>query len=279
MQSNRIKRLISKYLSLVGSKLNVVGQNIQAAIFKLGAKLRKIPKKAFIIGSYVLVIIFLSGFILFRFDYSTNTPEAQEYTEESQVIDMQEIFDELEEREEESSLDNEVEKTLDIEEEKKTLDGEADEVSTEKKDEKESEKVASPEEMPESIWPIEGEIITSHEELYQVNNQHRFHDGIDIKAPKGTDIVAAWDGQIDKVKENTTYGLKLSVSGEGYSYSYGNLESVKVNEGQEVNQGDVIATVGTSAVLDAAEGSYLHFSVSIKDDAIDPERVLLDDSH
>ncbi len=85
--------------------------------------------------------------------------------------------------------------------------------------------------------------------------------------------------ELKKIDNNTTLGLTVKVVSTGFFSTYGNLDKVLVEEGEEVVQGDNIAIVGTTAELDASEGSYLHFSVLVGHDSIDPKKVLPNDSH
>lgn len=273
------------------------------------AYLKRIPKKTALIGVYGVIVVILIAFLLFRVFASPDPsiPEADlEEEEKPGSIDVEEIFDSAAEEDsssvkEDYEQDNSV--TMDIggEEEFDSKVGEASEEdkfesyqerdkdnhekeeqeksAAESEEKEQAVEVTSAQDVPEALWPVTGDILTTHGELYQVNNQYRFHNGIDIKAPEGEEVKAAWDGVVETVSEDTSLGLKMVIASDGFSATYANLESLEVEEGQQVYQGEEIGIVGTTAELDASEGSYLHFSVLIDDRSIDPKQVLPDDSH
>ncbi|MHA6720503.1 M23 family metallopeptidase [Sphingomonas sp. RS6] len=90
----------------------------------------------------------------------------------------------------------------------------------------------------------------------------RPHHGIDILAPRGTPVLAAAAGTIEKRFESEDGGHTLYIRRRDPSRIdyYAHLDRIDVAEGQQVNAGDPIATVGTSG---NAEGGppHLHFEV------------------
>lgn len=90
----------------------------------------------------------------------------------------------------------------------------------------------------------------------------KFHSGIDLGAPKGTDIRAATGGTILFVRYKTTgYGYHLAIDhGGGIVTLYGHCSKILVTEGETVSQGDVIAQVGSTG---KSTGNHLHFEVIV----------------
>lgn len=89
----------------------------------------------------------------------------------------------------------------------------------------------------------------------------RSHQGIDIKAPKGTPVVAVTDGFIERVKEGGSGGKQIYLrDGSGRLYFYAHLDSWTVNDFDEVKEGDTIGTVGDTG---NAKGTtpHLHFEI------------------
>jgi murein DD-endopeptidase MepM/ murein hydrolase activator NlpD len=94
-----------------------------------------------------------------------------------------------------------------------------------------------------------------------------FHKGLDLSAPRGTPIYAAADGV---VTFSGRYPLRQSVSwwrfgntvvlkhGENFITIYAHCDEVKVETGQQVKQGQVIATVGSTGW---STNSHLHYEV------------------
>ena len=61
----------------------------------------------------------------------------------------------------------------------------------------------------------------------------------------------------------------------GYVTKYSSLaEEVSVSVGQAVSSGDVIGTVGCTALLETAIGEHVHFSVTCNGEDVDPNAFL-----
>jgi len=97
----------------------------------------------------------------------------------------------------------------------------------------------------------------------------RTHDAIDIIAPADTPVLAAADGQIQKLFQSERGGTtiyQLSADQKLIFY-YAHLARYAdgLTEGKQVRQGDVIAYVGDTG--NAGPGNYhLHFSIAIVSD-------------
>lgn len=90
----------------------------------------------------------------------------------------------------------------------------------------------------------------------------REHHAIDILAPKGTAVLAAASGIVEKRFESDLGGhtLYIRTPDGGTVHYYAHLERILVPEGEVVRQGQAIATVGDSG--SAAGGPpHLHFEV------------------
>lgn len=124
-------------------------------------------------------------------------------------------------------------------------------------------------------WPVEGELVTGHHEIYRINNQVRLHAGVDIAVPAGTEVLAAWPGVVKEVRRDNRLGLVMEIEhGGGYYTLYGNLEETFFAQGEMVPSGAAIGSVGSSAVLDAAEGNFLHFALYKDGKAQDPVQMI-----
>lgn len=113
-------------------------------------------------------------------------------------------------------------------------------------------------------------IITSFfgERINPVLDKKEFHDGIDIAAPKDEPIVAVKSGIVVKVGVSNTYGniVEYKVEG-GYIIKYAHCSEIFVKEGDYLEQGQIIASVGNTGL---ATGYHLHYGISKKGDYIDP---------
>jgi murein DD-endopeptidase MepM/ murein hydrolase activator NlpD len=92
----------------------------------------------------------------------------------------------------------------------------------------------------------------------------RAHHAIDILAPKGTPVLAAAGGTVEKIFESVNGGHTIYVRtlDGGTIHYYAHLDSYGVTEKQVVQQGQQIATVGNSG--SAAGGApHLHFEIKL----------------
>jgi murein DD-endopeptidase MepM/ murein hydrolase activator NlpD len=93
---------------------------------------------------------------------------------------------------------------------------------------------------------------------------NREHHAIDIMAPKGTPVLAAASGTVEKIFESANGGHTIYVRTPdgGTIHYYAHLDSYGVTEKQIVRQGQAIATVGNTG--SAAGGApHLHFEIKV----------------
>ena len=115
--------------------------------------------------------------------------------------------------------------------------------------------------------PVEGEISKDYAKDSLVYSETLkewvTHMGIDIKAEKTTVVKAAESGTIKSIKNDPRYGLTVVIDhGDGYQTIYSNLlTSEFVVEGEKVEKGQSIGTVGNTAVFEIADESHLHFEI------------------
>lgn len=97
------------------------------------------------------------------------------------------------------------------------------------------------------------------------------HKGIDIAAKKGTKIKAAIDGQVEEADINDDYGNYIKIKKGDVLTVYAHCEKLKVSKGDNVKQGDVIATVGSTG---KSTGPHLHFEIRLFDRYINPKLII-----
>ena len=104
----------------------------------------------------------------------------------------------------------------------------------------------------------------------------RVHNGVDIAAEAGSAVCAAADGEIYSVYEDDAMGMTVVIRHEGgYTTKYASLDkTVSVQPGDQVSAGQVIATVGNTALMESAIGDHLHFSVTRDGNPVDPDAFL-----
>ena len=106
-----------------------------------------------------------------------------------------------------------------------------------------------------------------------VNGQpRRPHLGVDIAAPRGTDVASVADGIVVIVADMFFNGKTVFVShGHGITTSYMHLDRIDVNVGDTVMRGDVIGRVGSTG---RSTGPHLHLGAYWRNIAIDPKLVV-----
>ncbi len=136
---------------------------------------------------------------------------------------------------------------------------------------------------PEQVtwrWPVSGEIERGYsvEALsYDVTMADwRTHDGVDILAQQGEVVVAAGDGEVVSVTQDDLYGTTVVIDhGNGIKTTYSNLaDTPTVAAGDKVKGGDVIGSVGKTALCEIGQGSHMHFAMSRDGASVDPTAYL-----
>ena len=90
---------------------------------------------------------------------------------------------------------------------------------------------------------------------------------------KSFNVVASVSGKVVDKLSDPTYGNVLVIEHDsGIKTVYASLDNMKVNKGETVKQGDVIATSGKSLYLNDYE-SALHFEIIKDGKNINPEKV------
>lgn len=104
----------------------------------------------------------------------------------------------------------------------------------------------------------------------------RTHDGIDISTDAGAVVRAAADGTVESIKQDDLYGTTVVIKhGGGIKTVYSNLaETPTVSEGDSVRAGDVIGSVGESALCEIGQPAHLHFAMSLDGVSVDPDSYL-----
>ncbi len=95
-----------------------------------------------------------------------------------------------------------------------------------------------------------------------------FHNGVDLAAPAGSNILAAYDGEVVSASYTGAMGNYVMLDHGGGLYTvYMHASKLNVKEGQEVKRGDVIAFVGSTG---RSTGNHLHFSVRVNGEYVSP---------
>lgn len=115
--------------------------------------------------------------------------------------------------------------------------------------------------------PVEGEVVREFAKdnlIYsETLKEWATHLGIDIKAEKTTVVKSAEQGTVKSIKNDPRYGLTIVIEHEnGFQTIYSNLlTSEFVVEGEKVEKGQSIGTVGNTAMFEIADEPHLHFEI------------------
>ncbi len=124
------------------------------------------------------------------------------------------------------------------------------------------------------LWPLPAKwtYLSStfgYRTLPELGYYNKFHSGIDIPAYAGTDIYASKAGYVLIAKYHYSYGNYVLLDhGDGTQTLYAHASKLYVKAGQYVDQGQVIAAVGTTG---SSTGNHLHFELRKDGIHVDPE--------
>jgi len=126
-----------------------------------------------------------------------------------------------------------------------------------------------------SIMPTSGFLSSRFSSIryHPILQASRAHEGIDVTAPYGTEIVAPAGGRVVKVGWENGYGLAVSVDhGYGIETRYAHMSRTGVAVGQTVRRGDRLGWVGSTGL---SVGPHLHYEVLVNGRPTDPLRYVM----
>jgi murein DD-endopeptidase MepM/ murein hydrolase activator NlpD len=121
--------------------------------------------------------------------------------------------------------------------------------------------------------PIDGARLSSGfgTRKHPILGYQKAHKGVDFAAARGTPIMAAGDGVIERAGPYGSFGNYVRIRhAQSYKTAYAHMNSIKkgVRTGARVRQGDVIGYVGTTG---RSTGPHLHYEVHLKDKPVNPQ--------
>ena len=125
------------------------------------------------------------------------------------------------------------------------------------------------------IVPVENAIISGVYGSQRIlNGKPKWpHYGLDFAADEGTKIKAMLDGKVTLAEPDLFYtgGTLIFDHGHGISTLYMHMQKILVKKGQQVKQGDVIGTIGSTG---RATGAHLDVRLNWFQTRLDPATVL-----
>jgi murein DD-endopeptidase MepM/ murein hydrolase activator NlpD len=123
-------------------------------------------------------------------------------------------------------------------------------------------------------FPLRSYTVTSRfgSRVSPISGTIRFHGGLDLAAPMGTDVYAAGEGMVAECGENAVYGKFVIVRHDAmWTSLYGHLSAILVKEGETIEKGKTLGRVGSTG---QSTGPHLHFELRQNGRAADPQTLL-----
>lgn len=106
------------------------------------------------------------------------------------------------------------------------------------------------------------------ERMHPTLHVKKFHNGLDMAAPGGSPILAAYNGTVVAAAYSSTMGNYIMIDhGDNLYTIYMHASKLYVSQGAEVTKGQKIAAVGTTG---RSTGNHLHFGVRLNGSYVNP---------
>lgn len=127
-----------------------------------------------------------------------------------------------------------------------------------------------------TLWPVRGWVTSLFgPREAPMPGASTWHEGLDISADYGEDVLAAADGVVAFAGWSNGYGQLVTVDhGFGFVTRYGHNSELLVQEGDRVVRGEVIAQVGSTG---RSTGPHVHYEVHRHGVPVNPYRYLARD--
>lgn len=129
-------------------------------------------------------------------------------------------------------------------------------------------------------WPVQGTILRDYSmealALDPTLGDWRTHGGLDIAAAQGVKVLSISAGSVEQIYNDGLMGTTVVVNhGGGLQSWYCNLdEDVTVGEGDPVDIGSELGTVGSTALAEVGVGSHIHLETILNGQPVDPRDYL-----
>lgn len=132
----------------------------------------------------------------------------------------------------------------------------------------------------EYVAPVKGSLLKGYfanELVYsKTMDDWRLHQGTDIAVPIDTKVYSCEKGVIEDVYIDENFGYTVVIKHNDIVKSYySNLSSdIGVLKGNEIQKGELVGTVGDSAMSEILDESHLHFAMKENEEYINPKKYI-----
>jgi len=127
-----------------------------------------------------------------------------------------------------------------------------------------------------TMWPLKGVqgYVTAvfGPSIHPYTGQWYLHKGVDLAYGFGVPIIATANGKVVEADYDDGYGNYVKIRHKyGFYTKYGHMQRTYVQAGQEISQGDVLGTMGSTGI---STGPHLHYEVHIGSQVVDPVKYI-----
>ncbi len=126
-------------------------------------------------------------------------------------------------------------------------------------------------------YPLSEAVVAGYSQELVKNEtmgDFRSHPAVDFKGEAGDDVLSINEGIVLSVYNNSLLGMVVEIDHGGTLVAkYCGLETVAVSEGDEVQMGQLVGTLG-SVPFEKASGAHLHFETKLGGEYVDPLSVM-----
>lgn len=124
-------------------------------------------------------------------------------------------------------------------------------------------------------WPVMGNVIMNYsmdERTYFATlNQYCYYPAVAISAEEGGPVCAAAAGRVTKIGINEEIGQYVVMDlGDGYQATYGQLEKLTVEQGDNVSRSQIIGYVAAPTKYYSIEGTNVYFKLEKSGESVNP---------
>ncbi len=125
------------------------------------------------------------------------------------------------------------------------------------------------------LWPVEGNVTINYSmdktTYFSTLDQYKYNPAIIISSEIGSEVIASATGVVRDISVDAQTGTTLTLDiGNGFELVYGQLKEVPINEGETIQEGEVLGYVSEPTKYYTMEGSNLYYQVLKDGEPVNP---------